>query len=591
MRLRLAPALLLAPLSHLSQALASDPPPAPPEASAPQVPAPAAAAGSDPNSGCTPDDRAQLTRQRPGEGPPGRLQPADCDPTRLPTPVSSPLPGAIPADRWRIIDALGQPDNLTNPYATNNPLKGDRPIWRTDGFSVLTVSTTSLLESRRVPVTPDPVTGQLDPRDQLFNSQTASIDAVLYEGDTIFRPPDYEVRITPILNYSSTNTAGTQVTTTTVGAQALFFEKHLRDVSANYDFDSIRIGIQPVTSDFRGFVLADQPLGIRLFGTRDNDIYQYSIGWFRRLPKNAARQNELGAGIPDNDVVMANLYVQDLGVSGLTSEFVLIYDRSRAPGTRVTTSGDPADPTVTFTAGVHHNYDVAYVGYSADGHIGTLNLTGSLYEVLGREEQGVFITGATRVQASFAAAELSRDFDWIRVRASGLYASGDSNPFDNHSTGFDGINQTAIFAGTDSTFFLHQRLPLVLDEIDLKERDSLFPSLRSTADTGESNYTNPGLELAGLGADFDLSPALRISFDADHVAFASAATLDVIAKRTDIPRNIGTDLSADAFYRPLDSQNIIVRLSFAKLLADPAARTLVGGAAPFSTFLNLVLTY
>jgi hypothetical protein len=590
--MRSAAAFFVGLLAYASQALASDTP-LPPGAAEPQAPtgspAPATAA-VDPNSGCA-SNGPETTRQRPGEPPPDRLQPAECDPTRLPTPAASPLPGPIPANRWRIIDALGQPNNLGNPYATNNPLKGDRPVWGSDGFSVLTVSTTSLLESRRVPVTLNPVTAQLDGRQQFFNSQTASIDAVLYEGDTIFRPPDYELRFTPILNYSSTDTGGTQVTTTTVGAQALFFEKHLRDVSAQYDFDSVRIGIQPVTSDFRGFVLADQPLGVRLFGTRDNDIYQYSVGWYRRLPKNAARQNQLGAGIPNNDLVMANLYIQDLGRPGLTSELVLIYDRSRARGTQITASTNPAAPAVTFTAGAHHDYDVVYLGYGVDGHIGTLNLTGSVYEVLGREEQGVFVAGATRVQATFAAVELSRDFDWIRVRASGLYASGDSNPNDNRSGGFDGINQSAIFAGTDSTFFIHQRLPLVLGAIDLKQRDSLFPSLRSTVDTGESNYTNPGLELAGLGADLDLSPALRVSFDASHLSFDNTASLDVILGRTGVPKNIGTDLSADAFYRPLESQNVIVRVSMAKLLAAPAARTLVGGSAPFSMFLNLVLTY
>ena len=238
---------------------------------------------------------------------------------------TSPLSGSIPVDRWRIIDALGHPANITDPYNTNNVLKGDRPIWGKDGFSVLTASTTSLFESRRLAA------------QQFFNSQTASVDAVLYEGDTIFRPPDYQLRLTPIFNYSSTSSNGaTTTTTTSVGAQALFFETHLRDVSAHYDFDSVRIGIQPVTSDFRGFVLADQPLGIRFFGTRDNNIYQYSVGWFRRLPKNPARQNELGAGIPANDIVMANLYIQDLGWQGLNSEVVFIYDRSRAPGTRVT---------------------------------------------------------------------------------------------------------------------------------------------------------------------------------------------------------------------------------------------------------------
>jgi hypothetical protein len=191
------------------------------------------AADVDPNSGCPPDDPA-AHRQRPGEGSPDRLQPEECDPTRLPTPTTSPLSGSIPVDRWRIVDALGHPANITDPYNTNNVLKGDRPIRGKDGFSVLTASTTSLFESRHLAA------------QQFFNSQTASIDAVLYEGDTIFRPADYQLRLTPIFNYSSTSSNGATTTTTSVGAQALFFEKHLRDVSAHYDFDSVRIGIQPV---------------------------------------------------------------------------------------------------------------------------------------------------------------------------------------------------------------------------------------------------------------------------------------------------------------------------------------------------------
>lgn len=528
----------------------------------------------DPNSGCPPDDPA-AQRQRPGEDNPQRLQPEDCDPTRLPTPATSPLSGSIPVDRWRIIDALGHPANITDPYNTNNVLKGDRPIWGKDGFSVLTVSTTSLFESRRVAA------------QQFFNSQTASVDAVLYEGDTIFRPPDYQLRLTPIFNYSSTSTNGGTTTTTSVGAQALFFEKHLRDVSANYDFDSVRIGIQPVTSDFRGFVLADQPAGIRVFGTRDNNVYQYSLGWFRRLPKNPARQNELGAGIPANDIVMGNLYIQDLGWKGLNSEVVFIYDRSRAPGTRVEVNGGQ----VVFASGARHDYDVVYLGYSIDGHSGTFNLTGSAYEVLGRESEGVFTGALSKVQATFAALEVSRDFDWIRVRASGLYASGDGNPTDGSSHGFDGINQTTIFAGTDSTFFIHQRFALVTNAIDLKQRDSLFPSLRSTSDTGESNFTNPGLELVGLGADLDLMPSLRVSMDVSHILFANTAPLVALLGRTDISSTVGTDASLDAIYRPFISQNLIARLSFAKLFTSAAARPLVGSSAPFSLFFNLVLTY
>lgn len=556
------------------------PDPAPPSSTIPAANA---------NSGCT-NTSSEPIRRRPGQPVPERLESTvECDPTRLPTPVLTNTPPPAPANRWRVIDALGFPDNWRNPYATNNPIKGDRPLDYRDHFFNLTASSTSLLEERRVPAIPNPDAAHLDGRQQLFESQTFSIDGVYYKGDTIFRPPDYQVRFTPLFNYSNTRTNGVNTSTTSVGAQALFFEKHLRDVSANYDFDSIRIGIQPMTSDFRGFVLADQPLGIRLFGTRDNDVYQYNIGWFRRLPKNAARQDKLTTAIPANDILMANLYVQDLWRAGLTSEFVVIYDRSRVAGTQIVPGVAAAPPT--FVAGANHNYDVGYFGYSVDGHVGKLNLTASAYGAFGRESQSTFGVANSMVESVFAAAELSRDFDWIRVRASALYASGDGNPLDKQSHGFDAISQSALFAGSDSSFFIHQRLPLVLNQVDLKVRDSLFPDLRTAADSGESNYTNPGLRLIGLGADFDLAPVLRLSLDANHLWFDQTATLQAIQGNTGLTNDIGTDVAVDAIYRPFNSQNIILRLSAARLFAAPTARQLTGGTAPFSAFGNIVVTY
>ena len=578
-------------------------PPQQPSADDPTVAAPAAAASNvtplsaappTPNSGCT-DDSTQPQRRRPGHTARDHDEP-DCDPNRLPTPDTAALPAPNAQDRWRIVDQVGAPATLVNPYATNNVLKGDRPLldrplfggnWFFDG----TATSNTLLESRRIPVSAVAGTPFLSPREQQFDSQTTSIDAVLYRGDTIFAPPDFQFRFTPIFNYSATHTDGEQVSSNTFGAQALFVETHLRDVSENYDFDSLRVGIQAVNSDFRGFVLSDQPVGIRLFGTRDNDIYQYNIGWFRPLPKNAARQDEFGAGLPANDILLANLYIQDLFKPGLTSEILFMYDRNRARGTEIVASPQADDGAAMFVDGARHNYDVGYFGYSVDGHLGKWNLTGSLYEVLGLEEASEFGQSHTRVEANFAAVELSRDFDWIRLRASGLYASGDSDPFDKSAHGFDGISQSALFAGADSSFFIHQQLPLVLDQLNLKVRDSLFPDLRSTAAPGESNYENPGLRLVGLGADFDFSPAVRLSFDANHLWFDQTATLNAILGQRLAGRNIGTDLSFDLFYRPLDSQNVILRLTAARLLAARDTQPLTGGDAPFSAFFNLILTY
>ena len=548
-----------------------------------------------PNSGCT-SESAKPLRRRPGQPVIERGQGnVECHPDRLPTPNMSGIAVPQKEDRWRVIDKLGFNANIVNPYGTNNVLKGDRPlldrpILGGNWFLAGTATSNTLVESRRVPNAANPNSPFPDPRQQLFESQTASIDAVLYRGDTIFQPPDIQLRFTPIFNYSTTRTSGAKLSTNTFGAQALFFETHLRDVSANYDFDSVRVGIQALNSDFRGFVLADQPLGIRFFGTRGNNVYQYNVGWFRPLPKNAARQNQFGAGLPANDILLANLYVQDLFRPGFNSELLFVYDRNHTRGTQIAPAPQPAGAAATFING-NHDYDVAYLGYSVDGHLGRYNLTGSLYEILGVEQQSVFKTQGNRVEAHFAAVELSRDFDWIRLRASGLYASGDSNPFDKTEHGFDAISQSALFAGADSSFFIHQQLPLVPGQLNLKVRDSVFPALRSTAAPGQSNYNNPGLRLIGLGADLDLAPTLRLSVDANHLWFDQTATLSAIMGRPIAGGDIGTDLSFDMFYRPLDSQNIILRLTAARLLASSATRQLTGGDAPFSAFLNLILTY
>src|SRR4029077_11758546 len=109
------------------------------------------------------------------------------------------------------------------------------------------------------------------------------------------------------------------------------------------------------------------------------------------------------------------------------------------------------------------------------------------------------------------------------------------------------------------------------DQLDLKVRDSLFPDLRPSVDPGQSNYDNPGLRLLGIGTDFDLAPVLRVSVDVNHLWFDQTATLATILGRADVPRNLGTDLALDLIYRPLNSQNVLVRLASAKLFAPPAA--------------------
>ncbi len=296
------------------------------------------AAGADePPCGAAPDDQAGAVRRRPGDAAASQIPTLRCDSDRLPR-VSNeqmPQPTAVP-DRWRLVDEMGYRVDRLNSYQGNNPLKGDWPVLGGDDFFNLSAASGTLVEGRRIASSaagePDAAGARTATQGQLFFNESLSLDAVLYRGDTVFRPPDWQWRVTTVLSKSGVRADGRTETANTAALQALSFEKHLRDVSVHDDFDSLRIGVQPLTSDFRGFLLSDQPLAARLFGTRDSNVYQYNVALFRSLRKNAVSLNDVGATLPRNDVLFANLYRQDFPRAGVTSEFVAAYDRNREPG-------------------------------------------------------------------------------------------------------------------------------------------------------------------------------------------------------------------------------------------------------------------
>src|SRR5207248_11122050 len=51
-----------------------------------------------------------------------------------------------------------------------------------------------------------------------------------------------------------------------VGLQAAFFEYKIKDLSPNFDFVSVRAGIQQFQSDFRGLIYSEEQPGLRIFG-------------------------------------------------------------------------------------------------------------------------------------------------------------------------------------------------------------------------------------------------------------------------------------------------------------------------------------
>lgn len=564
---------------------------------------------------CPQETPAEARRRSPAL-PVLDYQPVPCDPSRLPAARLESL-GALEGlpDRWRLVSLLGVRENLLDPYHGNNWLKGDRPAFGEDWFVALIGVSDSLYEARRfaVPVG-NPTTqrpGSLDTfgdGEQWILAQTFALETVVYQGNTVFKPPDWEIRFTPALNVSrvdvgelglvkSNPDTGSDRTEAVLGIQALFVDRHLRNVSDHYDFDSLRIGVQPFTADFRGFLFQDSALGVRLFGTRANNRVQYNLAWFRRIDKdtNSGLNHLVERGfdaLRDDDLLVANAYLQDWPGLGFTVQGTVLVNRNRE-GDEITydDNGVIARPA---SLGLERgsDYDVAYFGVSGDGHLGRINLTASTYLAVGESDRGTFGDRRQDIRAVFAAAEVSRDFSWLRLRASLAYASGDRDPFDDESGGFDAIFENPLFAGADSSFWIRQPVPLVGGgRVSLSGRNGLLNSLRSSKELGQSNFTNPGLRLVGVGADLDLTPELRLSANVNALAFDDTSVLEVARAQAGIDREIGLDASLAATWRPLATQNVVARLSVAALLPGSGYRALFPDDTAWTVLGNVVLTW
>jgi hypothetical protein len=556
--------------------------------------------------------------RRPSGEPPLEEALPVIDPSQVPPPTpllpreSVPLP-----DRWRIVDTLGMKDDPFNPYA-QNMLKADKPLpaglgLGSDWFVNLGIISDTVLEFRRIP-TPVSGSGTISPgaNDVLgrgvqstFN-QTVLFSASLIEGDTTFKPPDYEFRLVPAVNYNFNHVQESGVLNANpdqgltrndsfAGLQEAYGEFHLRNVSDRYDFDSVRIGIQPFTSDFRGFVFQDDALGIRFFGNRDNNQWQYNLAYLRRIEKDTnSGLNDIGAPLRKDDTFIANLYHQDFPIQGNTTQITVIHNSNHEEEQYINANGFQVRPAEVGDAEPHH-YNVTYVGLNTDGHFGRFNLTSSIYGVFGHDSHNPIAQSSQRIEAGFAAFELSRDFDWIRVRASGVFATGDSNPHDGRATGFDAINENPDIAGADTSFWIRQAIPLIGGGgVALTGPNGLLPDLRSSKDEGQSNFVNPGLVLLGIGADADITPTLRILGNVSHLSFANTSVLEELRAQGNISHDIGVDISTALQYRPFLSQNIVLSASIAALLPGDGFKELYNTehlGLPYSVLFNLILRY
>ena len=568
-------------------------------------------------------------RERPGYTAPlpERIEQRNEGAIRAPPPEAFPKDQLPIPDRWRLIESLGLVrENLLDPY-NQNTYKGDRPInpdkvpWLPitgdDWFFVANLISDSVYEPRTFPIPVGVQTTEDPDRNDVFGndfsqvfSQTFIAGFALLKGSTTFKPPTIEYRLTLAYNVNYVDVPERRVLFVEpskpshrldqfLGVQEAFVDYHFSQFDNDrFDFISIRAGIQPFSSDFRGFLFNDLQLGVRLFGSRDNNRFQFNLGAFWRLEKDTnSGLNAILRSPRDDFVFVANAYRQDFLIPALTSQVTIVYNMNReADDIQIDTNGFPVRPALLGTLR-GREYDVAYLGYNVDGRLGRVNLTGSFYWALGEDRNSFFTDRPADINAQFAAVEASYDRDWMRFRLSGAYASGDSDPYDDKETGFDAIFENPVFAGADTSYWIRQTIPFAGGgrAISINGRNGLLNSLRSSKEQGQSNFNNPGLMLVGVGADFDLTPQFRLSANANHLWFENTATLEVLRNEGSIPKEIGYDLSAAAIWRPKANQNIVLRLSAATLLAGDGFQDLFDNLGEeqefYSILANVVLTY
>jgi hypothetical protein len=562
-------------------------------------------------------------RRRPGYQPdlPDQLTQDNVGALRPPPPEAFPgMEDQLPVpDRWRLIETLGVvKERWFDPYHQNT-LKGDRAIDRSkvpwlpikgdDWFFVANLVSDSVFEPRTFPIPVGVQTterpGSLDvfgKNRSFVAAQTFIAGFALIKGSTAFKPPDVEYRLTLAYQANYVDVPERRVLDVRpskashrfdhfIGVQEAFIDKHLGNTSDRFDFYSVRVGIQPFQSDFRGFLFNDSQLGIRLFGNRDNNRFQYNLAAFWRLEKDTnSGLNDITQSPRSDFIFTGNLYRQDFPFVGLTSQVSVTYNMNREKNDiQIDHNGFPVRPALLGDLR-GREYDVVYLGYSADGRIGRINLTASFYAALGEDRNSFFTSKPAEIRAGFGAVELSYDHDWMRFRLSGLYATGDRDPYNNTEGGFDAIFENPIFGGADTSYWIRQTIPFAGGGrvISISGRNGILNSLRSSKEEGQSNFNNPGTVFVGVGGDFDLTPEFRVSTNFNHLWFADTSSLQVLRSEGSIPKDIGFDLSVAAIWRPKATQNIVGRLSAAVLLPGKGFKDLFENKQREDAYLSIL---
>ncbi len=482
-----------------------------------------------------------------------------------------------------------------------NKAKGDYPIFGNNTFLNLTVTSDTFMDKRTLPVPSglgsiDPDTGEFFGNfGQFVITENVAVSATIFHGDTSFRPIDWQVRFTPEFNFNYLRAQENGIVNIDVrkgpsrydqhaGVQEAFFEARLKNLSSDYDFVSVRAGIQSFNSDFRGFIFDDQEPGLRLFGNLRSNRYQYNLAAFMMLEKDT-NSGLNSFALRHQEVFIANLYRQDFIKPGYTIQASFHYDKDDASfqfdQNHFLVRPQPIGSVKP------HAIRAYYYGLTGDGHIGRINVSHAFYQVLGHDTRNPLAGRRVDINAQMAALELSLDKDWLRYRVSVFWASGEKNPRGDTAHGFDAILDRPNFAGGIFSFWNREGIRLTGSGVGIVGGDSLVPSLRSSKIEGQANFVNPGLFIYNAGVDADVTPKLRVFTNLNLIRFQYTKPLEVLLFQAPIHAGVGADMGVGIKYRPRLSDNITVTAGFNTFFPFQGFRDISTDKTLYSLFTNV----
>ena len=526
-------------------------------------------------------------RVRPGDDQQYLVPPSDDEPLGWvgmeylrPTDLSGSDFFPVP-DRWR----MGFPDwnrytkgSPLNPYQ-QNVLKGDYPI-SVGGNTFLqmtAVSDTNEQARRKIIAVKDPTKTKLQTdtqhRERLF------LTTDYFEDDNTFTPSPWLIRLTQVVEYRDQSDAvGYHDDYAFVEA---FVDYRIAFLSDYGDQINGRVGRQGFNADFRGFLFNDVQNMARVFGTWNENKWQYNLIAMEAMEADPVTQFLSFYKTRSQEMIGGNVFRNDIPWLGFNLMAGSFFVHDLGTGVLNATSAQ-------------HEVNVEYLELAAQGVIGGFGVSGAFIQALGRDEMNPIAQRAVDVNAQFAALEVTRPTDWYTPRVSIMYESGAKNPRGGTATGFDAVSDNPNFAGNNFSYLGREQEQG--RGIQIKNFNSFTPNLRNRFFDAE-NFVNPGLLALTAGFDTTLTTQVNAFFNYNYFQFVQPAAIEAaIAEKgggnLSIAKDLGQDITLGVNYRPLIVNNVTCNIGTTGFFQGKGFQAISGNnAVLFTHFANLVLVY